>query len=384
MTLSLPADPPRARRLTEVWGQVAASLSGDSPSAGGEAWWPRARSAIVFVVDGLGSRNLADRAGHARFLSARATKRDQARTVFPSTTASALTSLMTGTDPGGHGIVGYRARVPGTQTVTNQLTGWERDGLDPHTWQRSVPFFASAGVAARPRFVVSLAEYAGSGFTRAIHRGAQFVPADGLDAAVDAAVDLADANEGAVIYLYHPDLDKAGHRHGCESGEWTAALEELDAATARLHRQALTAGTGVVLTADHGMVDVPGHRHVLLADGDPRLQDVTLIGGEPRMLHLYVDDPDAVSAVLAAWSAHDGDRSWVWRRDDAVAAGVFGTVDPEVLPRIGEVVVAPRSGIAYYDDRVADKHPQKMVGQHGSLTPAERIVPLLPLGAFAA
>lgn len=380
MTLSLPADPPRARRLTDVWGQVRASISGEATLGAGDTWWPAARSGIVLVVDGLGSRNLADRRGHARFLSGRITKRDQARTVFPSTTAAALTSLMTGADPGRHGIVGYRARIPGTDVLANQLTGWEQDGLDPRTWQRVPPVFADAEA---PCFVVSLPEYAGTGFTEAIHRGAAFVPARALDEAVSAAIEVAASAPGALVYLYHPALDKIGHRHGCESGEWTAALEVLDAQVERLHREATAAQIGVVMTADHGMLDVPPERHVLLSEGDPHLREVSLIGGEPRMLHLYVDDPAARATVYSAWADHEGDRSWVWSRSQAVDAGVFGAVDRAVLPRIGDVIVAPRSGIAYYDDRVDDKRAQSMIGQHGSLTPAERIVPLLPLGAFA-
>ena len=57
--------------------------------------------------------------------------------------------------------------------------------------------------------------------------------------------------------------------------------------------------------------------------------------------------------------------------------------DDAVLPRIGDVLVAARGVVAYYDDRVADKKPQRMIGQHGSLTDQERIVPLIRLGAFA-
>ena len=70
-------------------------------------------------------------------------------------------------------------------------------------------------------------------------------------------------------------------------------------------------------------------------------------------------------------------------RDEAIAAGLFGTVDDVVRPRIGDVLVAARQSIAYYDDRVTDTSSQKMVGQHGSLTSEERTVPLIRLGAFA-
>jgi hypothetical protein len=101
------------------------------------------------------------------------------------------------------------------------------------------------------------------------------------------------------------------------------------------------------------------------------------------MLHLYAE-PGAAESLLEAWRSSESGRSWVASRDEAVAAGLFGpVVDPTVRERIGDVVVAARAGIVYYDDRVADKGPQRMVGQHGSLTDEERIVPLLRLGAFA-
>ena len=70
-------------------------------------------------------------------------------------------------------------------------------------------------------------------------------------------------------------------------------------------------------------------------------------------------------------------------RDEAIEAGLFGAVDAGGPRRIGDVLVAARGGVAYYDDRLADKAAQRMVGQHGSLTDEERTVPLIRLGAFA-
>lgn len=371
MSFSLPADPPRARSLTGVVPQMSAALEGRSD------WFAPATSAVVLVLDGVGSHNLAARAGHARFLAQSGTKKDVARSVFPSTTASALTSLLTGALPGEHGIVGYRARVPGTDDVLNQLRGWDTDGL-PLEWQRSAPLSASLG---RPFFVVSKREYMGTGFTAATQAGAEFHGVDDLTERFTAAADLAAQHPGSLVYTYAPELDSIGHRHGWESDEWVAMLERVDAAT-RAFAQHLQPGTGAVVTADHGMVDVPRHRHILLADGDPLVAGVRLIGGEPRMLHLYAEDGQA-AAVHEAWRAAESSRSWVLSRDELIASGVMGPVSAEVRDRIGDVVIAARAGVVYYDDRLADKAPQKMVGQHGSFTPEERIVPLVRLGAFA-
>jgi len=381
MSLSLPVDPPSARSLTDVVPQSIAALRGGS-TGGRSGWFPPARSALVLVVDGLGRGNLAARAGHARFLASRMAKKDAARTVFPSTTATALTGLLTGAPAGEHGIVGYRARVPGTDAVPNQLRGWETDGLDPLTWQRATPLLESESAAGRPCFVVTKGVYRDTGFTLAIQRGADFVAVDDLEERLLRAAELTTATDGALTYVYVPELDSLGHAHGWESDRWTAGLEQVDAAVSALDR-GLGRDVGAVVTADHGMIDVPAHRQVLVGEGDPLWEGVRLVGGEPRMLHLYAEDGQG-EAVRRRWHDAEAHRSWVLSREEAVAAGLFGpAVAPEVLPRIGDVLVAARSGIAYYDDREADKRPQRMIGQHGSLTDDERVVPLIRLGAFA-
>jgi hypothetical protein len=132
------------------------------------------------------------------------------------------------------------------------------------------------------------------------------------------------------------------------------------------------------------MVDVPRHRHVLLRDGDPRLDGVALIGGEPRLLHLYLERGADAGAIAARWREDSGRTADVATREEAVVAGLFGPVDTEVLPRIGDVLVAARGAWAFYDDRLADKGAQDMIGQHGSVTPEETTVPLIRLGAYRA
>ena len=375
MSLSLPADPPRARSLTGVVPELLAALDGRS------TWLRPASSAVLFVVDGLGARNLAARAGHARFLAGAGGRKDVAHSVFPSTTAAALTSLLTGVEPGEHGLVGYRIRIPGTDLAPNQLKGWETDGLDPYSWQRAEPILERESAAGRPCFVVSRAKFAGSGFSTAILRGGEFVPAASAAEGAELAANLVARHPGALVYLYAPELDGIAHAKGWESDEWSSALEIVDAA-ARSLADALPSGAGAIVTADHGVIDVPRHRHLLLTEGDGLVDDVRVIGGEPRMLHLYAQEGRA-DAVLEAWRASEESRSWVLSRDEAIDAGLFGRVAPDVRERIGDVVVAARASIAYYDDRLADKAPQKMVGQHGSLTDEERTVPLLRLGAFA-
>jgi hypothetical protein len=187
----------------------------------------------------------------------------------------------------------------------------------------------------------------------------------------------------ALMYFYVNELDKAGHRYGCQSEQWEHQLEELDATVKRLSAS-LPAGTTILLTADHGMLDVPEPQRIDYAADPALIKGVRHTAGEPRMVHLYLDDPADHAArerLLTAWRARFGARVWAFSREDAIAAGLFGALRPAVGPRIGDVLIAARDALALYDTRRVRPAAMEVVGQHGSLTKAEREVPLL---CFAA
>jgi hypothetical protein len=183
------------------------------------------------------------------------------------------------------------------------------------------------------------------------------------------------------MYFYVNDLDKAGHRYGVDSPEWVRVLEDLDAALKLLARR-VPPDTLLLLTADHGMVDVPPSQRIDYSERPELVEGVAATGGEPRMLHLYLDPAltgGERDALALRWHEAYGARAWVLTRDEAVAAGYFGAVADPVLPRIGDLLVLAREGIALIDGRRAQPSAFEMVGQHGSLTRAEREIPLLAL-----
>ena len=356
-------------------------LAAITATGGHEPFAPVDR-AVVVVVDGLGTQPLAARSGHARTLAPRVSKGTTINAGFPTTTASSLATLTTGMLPGRHGLVGYSVFDPAHDRVVNQLSGWD-DLLDPFTWQRMPTVFDRATDAGVPAFVVAHGRYRNSGFTHAVLRGATFHAASSIEDRFTATRDILDANERALVYLYIPELDQAGHAEGVASTAWTDALERADqaigGATASLRRR-----EGLVVTADHGMLDIPEHAHVLF-DREPDLIDgVRWIAGEPRCLQLHVE-PDLGAAGRAAlvdrWRAAESSRAWIATREEAIEAGWFGpAVDDAVRPRIGDLIVAARASIAYYDSRVTVRSGRSMIGQHGSLSPAETSIPLIGFG----
>ena len=333
---------------------------------------PKVAGAIVLLADGLGSAQLGQRAGHARTIaSAPGGSLDAG---FPSTTAVALASLTTGALAGQHGIVGYDALVPGSG-VRNQLRDWGGP-MDPAVWQRLPTLFETAQAHGTPAIAIGEPRHAAGGFTGAVLRGAEF--RGGRTMAERFALASQAARERALVYLYVPELDRAGHDRGWQSAAWIDALEELDGHTAQL-AAGLRRDVGLVVTADHGMVDVDpsAHRIAPLA----LLEGVAHVAGEPRCLQLHLADGVAADAVADAWRGWIGDAAWVATRQQVIDAGWVGEVHPDVVPRLGDVFVAARGRGAVYLD--GDDPARGMVGQHGSLTPDELRVPLRRFGAFA-
>ena len=351
----LPVPAVTAPRLAGVLGSSVASLRGEQNDFG----LPAASGAVVVLVDGLGATNIQARAGHARFLSSRMARRDVIRTVTPSTTAAAIASFTTGRMPGEHGLVGYRVLDAAHDRLVNQLNGWDA-GMVPETWQRAATVFETAAHDGIRSFAVGAARYADSGFTHAVLRGAEYRPAATIADRFAEARGLLDREPGALVYLYVPELDQAAHAHGWESDRWLTILEQLDAELAAFERR-MPRGTGLLVTADHGVVDVPPHRHVFVDDRPDLLEGVRHVGGEPRFLSLYFEpdlDPAARESLVAGWRSAEEHRAWVVPRDEAIDAGLYGPVADEVLPRIGDVIVAARAGIAYYDRREPNRQAE--------------------------
>ncbi|MBD8058595.1 alkaline phosphatase family protein [Cellulomonas sp. JH27-2] len=354
--------------LPAVAGALGVPLDGETAGPA----IPAASRVCVVLVDGLGWTNLSERAGHAPFLRRALAGSEPLTSTFPSTTATAMGTFGVGLPPGSTGMLGYTVRDPGTATLGN-LVSWT--GLPPaEQWQPEPTIFQRLVAAGSAVTSVGPARFAGSGLTQAALRGAAYVAAESLPARVDAAV--ATLRQPGLAYLYWGDVDKAGHHHGWGSWQWGDALAELDFELGRLARS-LPRGTVVVITADHGMVDVDLAARWDVAHDATLGRDVALVAGEPRALHLHLDDQADPVAVRDRWAQVLEHNALVLTRDDAIAAGLLGTVAERVRPVIGDVVVAMRGRATVVDSRTQTPASLELVGVHGSLTPSEMLIPCL-------
>lgn len=336
------------------------------------------RSVCVVMVDGFGENLLRRYASYAPYLK-NVPSLGVLHSAVPSTTAASLTSFGTATPPGYHGVAGYEVRNPAKNTVMNQLSGWDKT-VDPHDWQPYPTVFERyenhTDVAT-----VSLSKYEGTGLSEAALRGGRFIHASSPTARITMATSILSGRKPSLVYMYWGEIDQAGHRYGVDSPEWLEQVEELNLAMRRLAER-LPAHVLILLTADHGMVDIPEEGRIDYSQDVELLENIEMTAGEPRNVQLYLKDksPDAKKKVLDAWATRWGDQAWVVDVDTLYDNGYFGEyLTDEAKARIGDIIVACREPIALYDMRHYKPHALKMVGQHGSLTEAETQIPLLLL-----
>jgi hypothetical protein len=361
--------------LSDLASSLLASLG--VPGEGNPLGLSPAPRACLLVVDGLGWELLRDQPAIAPFLSELAVNSAPLTAGFPATTVTSLSSLGTGRPPGQHGMLGYQVAIPGTRKILNGLR-WD-NSVDPLAWQPDSTVYERAAAAGVLTYRVAASVLERTGLSMAVMRGTEYRPADSMGALVAQAADALRGADRALVTVYHGQLDGTGHTFGAGSDAWRFHLGHVDKIAEQL-AAILPARTALYVTADHGMVDV-GPDDRIDVDALPELrQGVALLGGEPRARHVYAQ-PGAGPDVLATWAEVIGDRAWVLPRDQAIAAGWFGPVNPALAARIGDVVAAPAGPFAIVATK-AERLESSLIGMHGSLTSADQLVPLLCLPAL--
>ena len=344
------------------------------------------RRACLLVVDGLGWELLLANRRVAPILAGAAERGGPVTTGFPATTVTSLASIGTGLPPGGHGLVGYTIALPGMERAFNCLR-WTpyglgrakdlRDRVVPERLQPEPTGFELAADDGVEVTLVGAGEYAASGFTRAALRGGDYWRTFSLgDQAAGALRGLAKGRR-SLVYLYHPDLDRTGHVRGVTGEAWRLELAHIDRLVGHIAER-LPGDAALFVTGDHGMVDLHPSERVDLADQPELAAGVRLLAGEARARHVHAQR-GAADDVLAAWQGLLGHAMWVVPGEEAVAAGWFGPQVPdEVRGRIGDVVAAAFGPIGVVQ-REVDPTQAILIGHHGSMTPAEQLVPFLEL-----
>jgi len=333
-----------------------------------------ARNVVFLIVDGLGDNYLQANGAGGHIARHR---RGAISAVFPSTTASAITTSFTGATPLEHGLTGWFTYFSAAACVAAPLPFQRRGetaplGIAPGRIFTEPSLFDT--LAARA-IVVSYRPIIDSPYNRHHCGRAERRAFDNLAGFLDeTATAVKSGPERKLVYAYWPEFDSLAHRHGVASAEVHAHFELLDAMFGELLARLGGTDTLVVLTADHGFIDSPPEESVELPAELCAVLRFPLCG-ERRVAFCHVRDKAAFIERARGFFKHRADvrpSIELWQE------GWFGAgrAHPLFAERIGDVALVMQ-GRGTVKDWVAGEPRHLHIGNHGGMSEDEMNIPLV-------
>lgn len=348
---------------------------------GGEAAsevWQHYQTVVFFLMDGLGDAFLsANRALAPNLWRDRVA---QISSVFPSTTATAITTLMTCQPAAAHGLLGWFVRDETSGSIVAPLPMRERGsafGPDEGVVRRLLRSAPMLAAAHRRTHLVTLKELTRGAYSDFYAAGARVHAYSRLEQLPQSVSQAAREDSGpCYVYAYTPLLDRTAHDFGVDSAASRAVLQQLDVAYAAIRSSVPEAL--VIVAADHGLIDNPVECQIDLAEHSDLLAMLrSPLSGERRAAYCHVK-PEYVAEFGRLIEERFGDALLSLPAAQAFACGLFGpcVADAETYSRAGDWVLLARANWTI-QDHVAGEKSHPMIGVHGGLSVDEMRVPLI-------
>jgi len=338
-----------------------------------------ADNVVLLVIDGLGYKYLCQYGdGFRRHLQGRMTS------VFPTSTAPAITTFLTGLAPQQHGVSGWFMQLKELGTVAMVLPFCARwgggsfaaAGVDARRLLALTPVFDT--LAARCFFVIAQklvdTPYSVAGAGRAERRGYR----DLTDCFAVATDIIRQSRQRCYIYAYWPSFDALAHRHGVGSAAVRQHLQQLERGFESLLQALAGTNTLVIATADHGFIDTAPAFKISLS-AHPELADCLAIPlcGEPRVSYCHVR-PGRTERFERYVAEQLSGYCDCYPSAELVQENWFGSGEPNprLLDRIGDYTLVTRDRYVIKDTLPTEK-PWNDIGVHGGTSADEMYVPLI-------
>lgn len=341
----------------------------------------QSKNVILLVVDGLGYDYLSKKCVGSHLHTH---LRSSLTSVCPSTTSAAVPTFLTGVAPQQHGFTGWFTWFRELGNILAILPFQPRHGgcsfgqldFNPGMFSGCESMFERIHTG---KHVVMPERIAESEFNEAFHDGASiwkyFELTDFFSVIKNASCSQ---NERNYVYAYWPEFDSTAHSRGVSSKELSQHFAEFDDAFGRFVQSMHGTDSKIIVTADHGFIDIPSSGVIQMKD-HPELADTLVLPlcGEQRFAFCYVH-PDRVDRFKQYVTTELSHAVELHKSLDLIEQGWFGLGDPhpELESRVGHYALVAKRGYKIRD-RVLGEKPKRHIGVHGGVTHEEMCVPLV-------
>ncbi len=343
-----------------------------------------AKKIVIFLVDGMGYEKFTKMNEELNFQDVL-----KVSSVFPTTTTAAVTSWFTAKTPKEHGMLGYILYLREIGSITNMIEfsypGVE-GGMFSNMMKKRIHRLENVFDALREREhyggVLTHASIANSGLSYLIHRNGHIMSYYYMGDLLATLKKRLSEDWTGILYVYWGHLDGLGHKKGPDSDAYTIEMKRILTELKRFSEESLNDETLLVITSDHGMIQIPPTRNNFLKPSDNfnRLLS-SPPGGEMRMMYFYLARRNSVDLLKDYFNSNYPNTVDFLTPRDALDMELFGTgrTHPELYNRIGDVIMVAREDNAF--TYLYSGGEEKLSGMHGGLTSEELYVPAIFLYA---
>lgn len=339
------------------------------------------KNVVLIVIDGLGYEYLK-KYGKNGFLHKNL--KGKITSVFPATTASAITSFRTGVAPQQHGLSGWFMYLQEIGTVAAVLPFTARAGdfsLDKKIKYGDIynqkSFFEGLGTTS---FLLSHKDYYNSAYSILTSRGAKKLAFSNLNNFFKQIENtMRKGRRRKFMLAYWDKLDSIYHRKGTDSEKSLKHFLWLDKKIATLAKSLKDSNTAIIVTADHGVINTKEDNKIIKLENHPKLTETLALplSGEPRVVYCYVK-PHKVRQFESYVKTKFKSVCKLYESEDLIRKNYFGLYKPneKLKNRVGDYTLIMKNNFIM-KDLVLGEDRTIFIGNHGGVSKEEMFVPLI-------
>jgi len=334
---------------------------------------------ILMIIDGMGYEFLQK---HGRKTILMKNLRGKMTSVFPSTTAAALPTFITGLAPQQHAITGWFMYLKELGIVILPIHFSTRAGRKPlnHKIDTSKLYsqktiFKRIKRKSYPLFPAEISHTLAMKITIKDTKITKYSKTSQLFSKIEK---LAKQKHKKLIFAYWRTIDKMSHKYGTKSPKTKQQLKILDKKIKQLTKKIKGTNTLIIATADHGLINTPKNKRILMNNHPKLKQALTLpLCGDVRAAQCYVH-PSKAKEFEKYTKTKLKKYCTMHTRKELIKKNYFGLFkpNPKLFDRTGDYTLIMKDNYLIKDFVLGEKK-HIHTGNHGGTSKQEMHVPLI-------